>query len=538
MFRSSARRALAATLFGVIVIAAGCVSQSTPATQPSSAPSAQPSPAPAPEAPKGPKVGGTLRVAASTDVPGTDPFNIKTWQGWEVFRSVFEGLVTVDENLRVVPNLAEKYMVSPDGLTYTFALRQGVLFHNGKEMKAEDVVYSLETFLKSSRATSLDGIAEVTAVNERTVAVKLKTVSATFLVDLAAPYLVPVVPKGLGEEQGGKITNPIGTGPFRFVEWVPQKHTKLARFDKYWGGGGGEPSGFAGKRQAYVNELIVLVMPEAATRMAALEAGEVDLTFIPAREYRRLSENKNLQALSTGPSLESWAFWFNMGKGPMADKNLRLAFVHGIDRQEMLVATDDAQGAVATSPIHPSSAFFSPAHQLTYQRNIAKAKEYLAKSNYKGEPIEMLSFKGYTAMDKMALMAQAQLKEIGINIDIKFMDFPTLYQLFLAGKYDISTMGYPSFLDPNPFFWTRVGPSAITNGWKDEAYNTAVDKARSALIFNERKALYDTAITRIHDEIPMFPTFFSAYYMAASKRTHGFEPWPANYARYWNVWLD
>lgn len=540
MFTRNIRRSLTLVLLGAVLLASACASQPEPAAQPPPDTTPQPAPAatPEPPPPSGPKVGGTLRVAASSDVQTTDPFEMKTWQSWEVFRSVLEGLVTVDESLSVVPNLASKWEVSADGLTYTFDLRPGVLFHNGKELMAEDVVYSLETFLNGSRATSLAGIDSVTAVGERAVAVTLKQVSATFLVDLAAPYLVPVVPKGLAAEQGGTITTPIGTGPFRFVEWEPQKHVRLARWDKYWGGGEGEPSGFAGRRQAYVDELNILVMPESATRVAALEAGEIDLTFIPAREYRRLSESEALQALSTGPSLESWNFWFNVSKGPFADKNLRLAFVHGIDRQEMLIATDDAQGAVATSPIHPSSAFFSAAHQLTYSHDVAKAKEYLAKSSYKGEPMEMLSFKGYTAMEKMALMAQAQLKEVGINLEVTFMDFPTLYKRFLDSDYEVSAMGYPAFLDPNPYFWTRMGPDAITNGWKDEAFNTAVDKARSALNFDERKALYDLAITRVYEEIPMFPTFFSAYYMGASNRTHGFEPWPANYARYWNVWVD
>ena len=178
------------------------------------------------------KKGGDVVVGMTSAPPSLDPHATSAQVARNVNLHVFETLYARDENARPVPDLAEGVTISADGLTYVFTLRSGVRFHNGKEMSSADVVASLERYRKAGASASLiASIESVAASGPRQVTIKLKSVQSTFLGNLSSPRApIAIMPAEEAAKEMGKAS-PIGTGPFRFVEYKPDSHVKLGRFD-------------------------------------------------------------------------------------------------------------------------------------------------------------------------------------------------------------------------------------------------------------------------------------------------------------------
>ena len=486
-----------------------------------------------------PQAGGTLRASMDNDIKSLDPHRIG-WQNHEVLRQVFEGLLAVDAGFGVIPGLAHKWSVSEDGRVYTFQMRKGVKFHNGKEMTAEDVKATLDRLVSSSIKSKFETIDKTEVTGPYEVTVTLSKPTATFLINLASPHTIGVMPKEEIDRQGDNIQHPIGTGPFEFVEWIPDRHVKLKRFADYWGGAG-ETTGTGGKKTAYVDEIIFRPMTERAVRVSALEAGDIDLGFIPSAERQRLSTNPNLTIVSTGPTFEFWNFWFNCKEGsPFADINLRKAFAHAVNKQEMLLATTGGPGVVVNSPFPSFSFWYTDAHrpEAGPQYDPEKARAYLQKSNYKGEPITIITSKGYPAMDKQAVVAQAQLKQVGINAELEYHDWSSLFDKYKSGDFDVVSYGYGSHADPDFFYHARMLSTNTFNGWGNAELDRLAVAARSTTDLEKRRKLYAEAQRIINDELPLLFTFSEEYFYGYATKVHGFDPWGAVFLRLWNVWIE
>ena len=431
-------------------------------------------------------------------------------------------------------------MCRADGIVYTFHLRKGVKFHNGQEMTAEDVKATLDRVAASSIKSKFETISKTEATDPYTVTVTLSKPTATFLINLASPHTVGVMPKSEIEKQGDNIQNPVGTGPFSFVEWIPDRHVKLKRFADYWGGEG-ESTGTGGKKTAYVDEIIFRPMTERAVRVSALEAGDIDLGFVPAAERKRLSTNPSLEIVSTGPTFEFWNFWFNCKEGaPFADINLRKAFSYGVNKKEMLLATTGGPGVIVNSPFPSFSFWYTDAHspEAGPQYDPAKAKEYLKKSSYKGETITIITSKGYPAMDKQAVVAQAQLKQIGIDAKLEYHDWSSLFEKYKSGDFDVVSYGYGSHADPDFFYYARMLSTNTFNGWGNAELDRLATEARSTTDLEKRKALYSQAQQILNDELPLLFTFSEEYFYGYGKKIHGFKPWGAVFLRLWDIYIE
>ena len=488
-----------------------------------------------------PKFGGVLRVMADADISSLDPHKIG-WQNHEVLRQIFEGLLAVDEGFKVIPGLAKSWTVSDDGLTYTFTLRKGVYFHNGKEMTAADIKATYERLLQSSIKQKFETISKIDTPDAHTVVMTLSQPTATFLINVAQPHTIGIMPaeEASAEANQKNIQNPIGTGPFMFVEWIPDRHVKLKRFEKYWGGEG-EATGSGGKKAAYVDEVIIRPIKERSVRVSSLEAGDIDLGFIPTTQKERLEKNPNLKIMGTGPTFDFWNFWFCVNdESPMKDINLRQAFAYAIDKEEMIIATTGGPGSVANSAFPSFSSWFSKYHSNDYgpKQDLEKAKAYLKKSAYNGETIIITTCKDYAAMDKQAVVAQAQLKNIGINTELEYLDWTSLFAKYKSGKFHIMSYGYGAHADPDMYYFARLHSKHTYNGWGNSKFDALVTAARSTTDFDKRKALYDQAQQILVDELPLLVTFTEEYFYGANKRVQGFKPWGAAFLRLWNIWLD
>src|SRR5437870_5270180 len=227
-----------------------------------------------------PKRGGVLRVGNLGEPPSLDAHWTTASITETLTNHLYEGLYSLDASNRPIPMLAESHTVSRDGLTYTFKLRQGVKFHNGKEMTSEDVVPSLARWSKQSiyGKALFAQVADWKALDKYTVEMKLKEKSAIVLISLAVPNnFGAIYPKEIAEKfpPEVKATEWVGTGPFKLAEWKPDQYIRMVRFDEYRSRNE-QPNGYGGGKTAYVDEIRWHPVPEVATRVAQVETGELD----------------------------------------------------------------------------------------------------------------------------------------------------------------------------------------------------------------------------------------------------------------------
>jgi peptide/nickel transport system substrate-binding protein len=284
------------------------------------------------------KKGGDIVIAMVQAPPSLDAHVSTAQASRNVTLHVYETLYARDENAKPVPELAEGVKISEDGKTYVFAIRKGVKFHNGKELDAEDVVASLERYRKlGASATLLGAIDQVKASGPHEVTVTLKTIQSTFLDNLSSPRAPIAIYTAEEAAKAANQINFIGTGPFRFVEYKPDSHVKLAKFEGYCPNPNGTGrDGFAGKKEVLVDSVTFRFMPEAGARNAALEAGEVHLIEqVDGPTAKRLEANKNFTVYKALP----FAFQvikFNHAQAPTDDLNFRLAVQTALDMEEIM----------------------------------------------------------------------------------------------------------------------------------------------------------------------------------------------------------
>ena len=253
-----------------------------------------------------PAQGGTVRAAMGGSPPTLDFIASFAAQARDLGVYLYEGLVTIDANYDVAPQLAERWTSSADGKTYTFYLRKGVVFHDGSPLTAADVVASLERFrTQSPRKADLALMSGVRALDASTVEVQLSQVSAAFVPLLAYPApAVAIMPKKLIDGvPAGKLpqTAIVGTGPYRLVEWIPDKYVHLQRFAQY-APAPGDPSGYAGRRLACLEHLYFVPVPEVSSRVAGVESGDYDYgQNLPSETYKRLSATKGVKTVILKP---------------------------------------------------------------------------------------------------------------------------------------------------------------------------------------------------------------------------------------------
>ncbi|MBI3329639.1 MAG: ABC transporter substrate-binding protein [Nitrospinae bacterium] len=279
------------------------------------------------------KHGGTLTVVHAVDIAHLD---IHTAPGYEMMwinENVHNGLVTLDKDLNIVPDVAKSWEVSPDGRTYTFFLQEGVKFHDGSDLDAEAVKWNFEDYLNPKRASGMrvyfTGIERVEVVDKHTVRIILKEPNSFFLMILAGYrtgflMISPAVFEKAGADAYRK--HPVGSGPFKFQEWVPNDHVTLVRNEHYWK-----------KGLPYLDKVVFRVLSDPMTQVSALKAREVDLINSLSPELVRVVEKDRNLTVLTGPETTPMVALFNVSKPPFDDLRVRKAIgCYGIDRIEIV----------------------------------------------------------------------------------------------------------------------------------------------------------------------------------------------------------
>ena len=449
--------------------------------------------------------GGDVVVAMVQAPPSLDAHVTTAQVARNVVLHLYETLYARDENAKPVPELAEGVKVSEDGKIYVFPIRRGVKFHNGKELAAGDVVASLERYRKvGATPTLLGAIDTIKATGPHEVTVQLKAVQSTFLDNLSSPRApIAIYPAEEAAKAANQI-NFIGTGPFRFVEYKPDSHVKIARYDGYVPNPNASGrDGFAGRKDVHVDSVTFRFMPEAGARNAAFEAGEVHLVeTVDGPSAKRLEANKNHAVYKVLP----FAFQvikFNHAQAPGDDPNFRRAVLTALDNEEILAIAFPDIYQLDGAWLYPRSPFHMTAGAEGYNKaDLAAAKAMLQRSSYKGEKLTFIIDNLRSNVDT-ATVLQGRLKEVGVNVELSVADWPT-----------VSKVG---FTDTGWHFWTHgfgiepfEGPASVMAPWvngtsqrrKDEtidrlsaALNAEMDEGKRQAIFAEfQKHMYDQAV--------------------------------------------
>jgi peptide/nickel transport system substrate-binding protein len=491
------------------------------------------------------KKGGVLKVGNLGEPPTLDAHWTTATITEVLAQHIYEGLYSLDARSQPIPMLAEGMpAVSKDGLTYTFKLRQGIKFHNGKEMTSADVVASLNRWGAQSTygKTLYARVAEVRPVDKYTVEMKLKEKTATVLISLAIPNnAAAIYPKEIIDKfkPAEKATEWVGTGPFKLVEWKPDRHIKMARFDDY------QPrkeaaSGDGGRKVVYVNELLWIPVPDAATRVAQIETGELDFADdLDLNAYERLKGSSGVQVIVAKPY-----YWlvavFNKKEGLMTNQKLRQAWQAALDMEPIMKTV--AGGHRELYRMDSSLAFVENAPWHTKlqglpwnEHNRDKAKRLLREAGYKGEPIRFMTTQEYKWMYDFALLSRQQLEDAGFTIDLQVVDWATLVKRRNNPKeYDVFTTGMGNFYDPTHHIY--LGPN--WPGWTDddELNRLLAELAREG-DYRKRFALWEQVTRTFYDRVPV--ARYGDLFGLRAMRSHvkGFDTTLMR-PRFHNVWLD
>jgi peptide/nickel transport system substrate-binding protein len=489
--------------------------------------------------------GGVLKIGNLGEPPSLDP-HWGTQTITEVLTNhIYEGLYSLDASYRPIPMLAESLpQVSPDGLTYTIKLRQGIKFHNGKEMTSADVEASIKRWSQRSvyGKALFAQVDDFKATDKSTVQFKLKEKSAIVAISLAVPNnFGAIYPKEVAEKfpPDQRVSEFIGTGPFKLAEWKPDQYIRMVRYDDY------KPrsearTGYGGAKVAYVDELRWIPVPDAASRAAQVESGDLDFADdLVADAYDRLKANANVQPIIVKPY-----YWlvavFNKKEGLMTNQKLRQAWQAALDIEPIMKTV--AGGKAEFYRMDSSLAFQELPTWHTKiaglpwnERNRDKAKRLLKEAGYTGQPIRFMTTQEYKWMYDFALVTKQQLEDVGFVIDLQVMDWSTLGQRRVQPKeYDVFTTGMGNFFDPtHHIYLTPNWP-----GWTSDEQILAIG-AQLARETDPKKrfALWEQQTKVFYEKVPVarYGDLFGL--RAARKHVKGFDD-KVERPRFWGVWLE
>ncbi len=489
-----------------------------------------------------------LRTRLMSDIRSSEPGVNRDGNTDGVVLHLVEGLVALAEDTSVAPMLAQSYEVSKDGLTYTFRLRRGVRFHNGELLTSADVVWSLKRYFAPATKwrclSEVDGrglakVVGVEAPNSETVVIRLERAAPLFLTMLSRPdcggtgiyHRASVGPDGVWKA-------PIGTGPFLLEEWKRGQYLLLKRFDKYQSRA--EPvNGYAGGKNAQVERIRFLVVPDSASAKAALLGGSVDiLPDINEAELGDIRSKTNIQVdISTTPSIS--AILFNTRDPVMRDVRLRRAIALAIDGAELVSGTTNDLAKLNNSAMPVISPFYTDAHRVGFKNDIAEAKRLLKEAGYNGRPIKILANKRYGTMYDTALIAQGLAAYAGIRLEVEVLDWATQLDRYTRGNYQMMAFNYTSRLDPSMVYDMLVGPKATQTQkvWDNPEVQAMVAESMRETDRAKRQAIFDELHRRMLKEVPLIIYWNGIQISAYNKRVVGYRQWAMEHPRYWLVRL-
>jgi peptide/nickel transport system substrate-binding protein len=432
-----------------------------------------------------------LRVGWLSEPKTLDPVGPSDNPSLWALHNVHDTLVRVsNDSNSIEPDLAKSWEVSADNLTYTFHLRQGLKFHNGDDVTAEDVVFSLDRTRNPKEcpySSMFDPIKEIQAVDKDTVKIVLSAPYAPILADLAM-FNAAIIPKKYFQEVGGTEKfgrHPIGAGPFKFEYWKPGEEIMFSKFDDYWREG-----------LPKVDKLSYLIMPDATSRAIAVRGGAIDVAvYVPFNEVQSLKAAPGVK-VAVDPIWRHDFVKINCGIKPFNDIKVRQALNYAVNKEGIIKAVLFGFGKAATSYM-PLVVYYNSDLQ-PYPYDPTKAKALLKSAGYeKGFKTAILTTAGEPMMVSIATILQQNLQDIGIQASIEKVEEGTRWDRLVARKYELSPDYYTSdILDDD--LLTDFGISFAGNQAYFSDYNSPKVEELAAL---GRKTLDEKKRAGIYHEI-------------------------------------
>jgi peptide/nickel transport system substrate-binding protein/oligopeptide transport system substrate-binding protein len=489
------------------------------------------------------KNGGTMVVTYKDDIATLDPAIGYDWQNWSIIKSLFDGLMDYEPgttNLR--PNLAESYQMSPDGMTYTFKLRPGVKFHNGRALTAEDIKYSIERAVNPATQSpgagffgSIKGFEEaaaangalsgITVVDPQTVRIELSRPDATFLHVMAINFSF-AVPKEEVDKAGADFgKKPVGTGAFKMSEWVLGQRLVLER----------NPD-FHEKGLPHLDQITFEIGQEPTVALLRLERGEVDVLGdpIPPARFLEVKNNPaNKDLIAVGTQLHTGYVTMNVTMKPFDDVKVRQAVNMAINK-DRIVRIINNRAVPATQPLPPSMPGYAPDYK-GYAFDQAKAKALLAEAGFpNGFDTEILA-NNTDPNPRIVQAIQQDLAAVGIRAAVKTLAQANV--IAAGGEKEGAAMIWSGgmawiadFPDPSNFYGPILGcAGAVPGGWNWSWYcnkdldakaaeaDAMVDPAKK----EAREAAWRDIYLKVMEDAPWAPVFNEQRFTMHSARMGG-----------------
>ncbi|MCM3711342.1 ABC transporter substrate-binding protein [Sporosarcina luteola] len=480
----------------------------------------------------------TLVFGRGGDSTSLDPSRVTEGETFKVTVNLYETLLNFGEqDTTIQPGLAKEWNTD-DGLTYTFKLQEGVKFHDGTDFNSEAVVKNFERwangdadkfpYYKSMFGGFKDDeehvIESVTADGDHTVIIKLKRPQAPFLKNIAMSMFAIASPTAFEKGDDQFERNPVGTGPFKFVEWKANDSITIEKFDEYWQ-----------KGLPKLDKVIFRSYPDNSARLNALIAGEIDLADgINPADGEKIEGNADLQLIER-PSMNVGYLGLTVTRPPFDKKEVRQAMNYAIDKKTIIESFFEGRANSAKNPMPPSISGYNDDIE-EYEYNPEKAKELLAKAGYPdGFEMELWAMpvpRPYMPDGaKVAEVIQSNLAEIGVKAKIVSFEWPTYLDKASKGEADAFMLGWTGDNgDADNFLYVlldedNIGSNNYTYFKNDEMHNLFID-AQTEVDEDKRIELYKKAQEIIHEEAPWVPLAHSTPLLAATKDLTGFVPHP------------
>ena len=458
--------------------------------------------------------GGALRAALTGEPDVLDPATSSIYTGAQVYEGIFSKLIDLDKSGKFLPDLATAWKQT-DAKTWTFTLVSNATFHNGEKFTSADVKYTFERILNPSTASAYAGlysqIDSVEAATPTTVVFHLKAAFGPFLTNLATNGEI-VNKKAIDSKDPAR--NPVGTGPFEFVEWIQGDHILVKK----------NPSYFK-KGLPHLDSITFKFLPVDQSRIDALSAGELDWAdAVPLQQVPTLKKDPRFTYVTSNVAGIPDFLALNTKKAPFNNPKVRQAIALAINRSDIKNVAYLGTGGLGLTEMPTGSTWYDNSGVFGVKPDIAKAKKLLAEAGFpQGLSVEYLGLSQYPELLKTGQVVRDQLKKIGIDMSIKAVDVSVWYDAFTSGAYQITSAYQERTIDPDNFYSLviRSGGPINTTGYSNPEIDALIDKAASSNDTPARVKLYRQIRTTVSVEAPLVFTHYETLNYLMNKNVTG-----------------
>lgn len=464
-----------------------------------------------------PKTGGILKYGIGNDPPTMDPHTFSGAASDMLYGLVYNGLVRYGPTWDIEAALAESWDTEEDRI-YTFKLREGLKFHDGSDLTADDVKFSFDRIMDEAtsayiRPLIMSSFESVEVVDPLTVKITLSEVNAAFLAALALPTAA-IVSKAFVEGGGDLKTTMMGAGPFKYISRQPNVEVVLEKHTEYYEEG-----------KPYLDGVTLVPLSDDTARSTGLRSGSVDfIDFVPWKDIEAIAEDPGFEVYSDTESSGLWAF-MKTNIEPMDDKIVRQALNYAVNREAVVNSSFFGRGAVMDSIFIPKSSWAYVDVEGGYSYDPDRAKELLAEAGAEGFPLQFVCSAETTMHLSGAEVVLANFQDIGIDVDFQTQDWATTVKRQNAGDYEmIMWGGGPLYGDPDYLSgYFRTGNAVPRNtGYSNPELDDLLDQARQTLDPDARLETYRKIYDILLDESPWIPLSYREQGEAAATHVKGY----------------